>query len=60
MRINSFFKTLNRKINKYDKMATNPFTDASKMVIVWVEDATQDEECSIKKYSDYLNNKKEE
>ena len=39
MRINSFFKILNRKINKYDKLATNPFTDNGRMIIVWVEEA---------------------
>lgn len=38
MKINSFFKILNRKINMYDKMATNPFTERERMIIVWVEE----------------------
>ena len=39
MKINSFFKLLNRKINTYDKLATNPFTDTRRMIIVWVEES---------------------
>ena len=39
MKINSFFKTLNRKINMYDKMSTNPFIDSNRFIIVWVEES---------------------
>lgn len=39
MKLNSFFKTLNRKINMYDRIATNPFTDSKRMIIVWVEES---------------------
>ena len=39
MKLKSFFKILNRKINKYDKIATNPFTDPKRVVIVWVEES---------------------
>ena len=53
MKINSFFKILNRKINRYDKLATNPFTDTKRMIIVWVEES--DETDSEKK----KHNKKE-
>ena len=38
MKLNSFFKILNRKINKYDKIAHNPFTDMNRVIVVWVED----------------------
>ena len=38
MRLNSFFKLLNRKINMYDKLATNPFTDSKRLIVVWVEE----------------------
>ena len=38
MKISSFFKILNRKIDRYDRLATNPFTDPKKVIIVWVED----------------------
>ena len=43
MKINSFFKILNRKINKYDKIATNPFCSDKKVVIVWIEEADKSE-----------------
>ena len=39
MKISSFFKILNRKINMYDKMATNPFTEKKNIIIVWVEES---------------------
>lgn len=39
MKIASFFKILNRKIDKYDKMATNPFTNLQKVVVIWIEDS---------------------
>lgn len=38
MRLNSFFKLLNRKIDRYDKLATNPFTDSKRLIVVWVEE----------------------
>ena len=37
--LSSFFKILNRKINKYDKLATNPFTNPKKIVVIWIEDS---------------------
>lgn len=39
MKLNSFFKILNRKISKYDKIATNPFSDPKRVIIVWVEES---------------------
>ena len=39
MKISSFFKILNRKIDKYDKMATNPFTNPQKVIVIWIEDS---------------------
>ena len=41
MKISSFFKILNRKINKYDKIAENPFCRDKKMIIIWVEDSDE-------------------
>lgn len=38
MKVSTFFKILNRKIAKYDKIATNPFTNPQPIVLVWVED----------------------
>lgn len=39
MQIKSFFKILNKKINAYDKMASNPFDAEKRLVIVWVEES---------------------
>ena len=52
MNINSFFKILNRKINKYDKMATNPFIDSKRFVVVWIEESYDNEQIKRKK-TDY-------
>ncbi len=40
MQVINFFKTLNSKIDKYDKMfmQTNPFSKPIRITLVWVED----------------------
>ena len=38
MKVYNFFKILNKKIEKYDKMASNPFTQPQPIIIVWIED----------------------
>ena len=38
MKISSFFKILNKKIEQYDKIASNPFTKPQPIVLVWVEE----------------------
>lgn len=38
MKVSTFFKILNKKIEKYDKIATNPFTQPQPIVLIWVED----------------------
>lgn len=39
MKVKSFFKLLNRKIRKYDKMTTNPFEGVPvSITLVWVEE----------------------
>ncbi len=44
MRIKSFFKLLNKKINKYDKATSNPFEVAPiTITLVWVENESQQE-----------------
>ena len=40
MNIPSFFKFLNKKIEKYNKIATNPFSSNSSFVVIWVEDTS--------------------
>jgi len=40
MKAIDFFKTLNAKINKYDKMVSNPFIKPrdTKITLIWIED----------------------
>ena len=39
MKIKSFFKLVNRKINKYDKAASNPFEAIPfTITLVWVDE----------------------
>ena len=38
MKVYQFFKILNRKINKYDKLTSNPFTIPQPITLIWVED----------------------
>lgn len=38
MNIPTFFKFLNRKIQKYDKMTSNPFQIPQPIILIWVED----------------------
>lgn len=46
MKISSFFKILNKKIEQYDKIASNPFTIPQPIVLVWVEDEKVDKDDS--------------
>lgn len=47
MKVSTFFKILNRKIEKYDKMTSNPFNQPQPIVLIWVEDI-KDENYSLK------------
>ena len=39
MKLKSFFKLVNRKINKYDKAVSNPFgTMPLPITLIWVEE----------------------
>ena len=39
MKAVNFFKLLNQKINKYDKLASNPFESKPiKITLIWVEE----------------------
>ncbi len=42
MKASTFFKILNRKIEKYDKMASNPFMEPHPIILIWVEDIEDD------------------
>ncbi len=44
MKVSAFFKILNRKIEKYNKMASNPFTEPQSVVIVWIEEDNNTED----------------
>ena len=40
MKLTKFFKILNKKIEKYDKMTSNPFTRPNvPITLVWIEDS---------------------
>ena len=39
MKIPTFFRFLNKKIEQYDKAATNPFTLPQSITIIWVDDS---------------------
>ena len=43
MKVAKFFKILNKKIEKYDKMASNPFTMPQPIILIWVEDGDSKE-----------------
>ena len=38
MKVSTFFKILNKKIEKYDKITSNPFSQPQQVVIIWIED----------------------
>ena len=48
MKISTFFNILNKKIEKYDKMASNPFTIPQPVVLIWVEDENKNEDLKLK------------
>ena len=41
MKVSNFFKILNKKIEKYDKKATNPFVFPQPIVLIWVEEESE-------------------
>ena len=43
MKVATFFKTLNKKIEKYDKLATNPFIIPQEITLIWVEEENKDD-----------------
>ena len=44
MKAYTFFKTLNKKIEQYNKIAQNPFTEPRPIILIWIE-----ESCDLKK-----------
>lgn len=45
MKVSTFFKILNKKIEKYEKKISNPFMKPQPIVLIWVED------CDMKNYN---------
>ena len=44
MKLKSFFKLVNQKVKKFDKVTTNPFASTPvSITLVWVEEAKIDE-----------------
>ena len=41
MIVSTFFKILNKKIEKYDKMSSNIFMRPSPIVLIWVEESDE-------------------
>ena len=41
MKVSTFFKILNRKIEQYEKITTNPFTKPQPIILIWVEDVDE-------------------
>ena len=41
MKVSTFFKILNKKIEKYEKIVTNPFSIPHPIVLIWVEDTDE-------------------
>ena len=48
MKAISFFKFLNRKIEKYNQLATNPFREPHPFVLIWVEEFNSEKDFEIK------------
>ena len=44
MKVVKFFKILNKKIEKYDKMASNPFTMPQPIILIWVEEDLENQD----------------
>ena len=49
MNIPNFFRILNNKIEQYNQMAVNPFTNPQPIVLIWVEEETEQDNNNINK-----------
>ena len=38
MKVSTFFKILNKKIEQYNRLATNPFTQPQPIILIWVDE----------------------
>lgn len=43
MKVASFFKILNKKIEQYDKIVSNPFLKPQPIILIWVEDYAEND-----------------
>ena len=48
MKVTTFFKILNKKIEQYNKMASNPFIEPQKIILIWVEDENLNDKDSVR------------
>ena len=48
MKISTFFKILNKKIEQYDKVTSNPFEMPQPIILIWVEDFVEKQNCEKK------------
>ena len=52
MKVSTFFKILNKKIEKYDKLATNPFTQPQPIVLIWIENSYEETSFKVERPSE--------
>lgn len=43
MKALTFFKILNKKIEKYEKIISNPFSVPQPVILIWVEDYAEND-----------------
>ena len=41
MKVSKFFKILNRKIERYNNMVSNPFEMPQSFILVWIEEESK-------------------
>ena len=41
MKVSTFFKILNKKIEKYEKLTNNPFEKPKQFILIWVEEVEE-------------------
>ena len=51
MKAAAFFKILNKKIEKYDRLYSNPFTRPQPITIIWVQETDEETQPSKDEHS---------
>ena len=53
MKIQSFFKLLKNKIEKYDNCISNPFASPQPITLIWVENETNNSNYNYKPFDEH-------